>query len=209
MKLTIVVDDNAVGVDGVFRKVQLPAMGATRAVQWGGVKGVVEYSDGRSNSAIDTIAGYADIVQLWNALTPPAPIPPTLAQLKSAKIEAIKTERDRLIIQGGHKIGLFWYHSNEISLIQQIALNSLADKMVAGGAPDGTAIISTPWKTLSGEFVTLTVGIGKSFIQSALTQQGALFTAAQNKINEINALTTIAQVEGYAEKAGFPAVYSA
>jgi hypothetical protein len=147
------------------------------------------------------------IVDLWIALTPtPKPLP-TLAEVKAGKIEQIKAARDRLTLNGGHKIGENWYHSNEISLIQQIALNGIADKMVAAGAPDSTSIIATPWKTLSGAYVTLTVGIAKSFIGSALTQQSALFSAAQTKINQVEALTTIESVNAYDVNAGFPTVY--
>lgn len=134
-------------------------------------------------------------------------ITPSISDLKLQKIEQIKSRRDYLTVAGGHKIGENWYHSNEISLIQQLALNGIANQMSAAGAPDSTAIIATPWKTLSGAYVDLTVGIAKSFIQSALTQQSALFTAAQTKISELNALTTIDSVNAYDVTAGFPAVY--
>jgi hypothetical protein len=138
-----------------------------------------------------------------------APLSKDISELKLEKAEAIKARRDLLTLNGGHKIGNDWYHSNEISLIQQLALNGIANQMVAAGAPDSTVIIATPWKTLSGAYVSLTVGIAKQFVQSALVQQGALFTAAQNKINEVNALTTVEQVQAYDVNAGFPAVYQA
>lgn len=210
MKLTIIVPDSIVGIDGEFRELNLSALPANvRAVQWDGVAGHVEYSDGKPNLAITSVAPYNSIVSAWNALTP-APTPePTLAELKAVAAEAIKAKRDFLTLNGGHKIGNDWYHSNEISLIQQLALNGIANQMLAAGAPDSTVIIATPWKTLSGAYVSLTVGIAKQFVQSALVQQGALFTAAQNKINEVNALTTVAQVQAYDVDAGFPAVYQA
>jgi len=132
---------------------------------------------------------------------------PSLEALRSKCIEAIKLKRDQLTLSGGHKIGNYWYHSNEISLIQQLALNGIANQMSLAGSPDEAAIIATPWKTLSGEYVTLTVGIAKQFVQSALTQQGALFSAAQNKMSEVSGLTTVEQVQAYDVNAGFPAVY--
>jgi len=132
---------------------------------------------------------------------------PSLDVLKSKCIEAIKLKRDQLTLSGGHKIGNYWYHSNEISLIQQLALNGIANQMSLAGSADDVAIIATPWKTLSGEYVSLTVGIAKQFVQSALTQQGALFSAAQSKIGEVNGLTTVEQVQAYDVDAGFPAVY--
>lgn len=127
---------------------------------------------------------------------------------KASRISAIKAKRDALTKNGGHKIGTNWYHSNEISLIQQLALNGLANQMSAGGAPDSTLIIPTPWKTLSGAYVDLTVGIAKSFIQSALTQQSALFTAAQTKIGEVEALATLSAVNAYDINAGWPETYT-
>lgn len=209
MKLTIVVDDSLVGVDGEFREVVLPDLGDIRAVQWDGQAGHIEYSDSTPNARIDNIDDFSAAIQAWNALTPP-PVPPkTLAQARLEKAEEIKAERDRLTTSGGHKIGNFWYHSNEISLIQQLALNGLADKMIASGAPDAMPIMPTPWKTLGGAFVTLTVGIAKNFVQSALTQQGALFSAAQIKIEQVNSLLTIDAVSNYNVKAGFPEVYQA
>lgn len=135
------------------------------------------------------------------------PVEQTLSDIKLLKTEAIKTKRDQLTLNGGHKIGNDWYHSNEISLIQQLALSGLANQMSLAGAPDSTVIIATPWKTLSGAYVSLTVGIAKQFVQSALTQQGALFSAAQSKIVEVNALATIEQVQAYDVNVGFPAVY--
>lgn len=207
MRLTIIVPDSVVGIDGEFRNFEFGIAPDIRAVQWDGAVGHIEFNDGKPNAIIQSIAPFQDIVDLWIALTPtPKPLP-TLAEFKAEKIEQIKSVRDRLTLNGGHKIGENWYHSNEISLIQQLALNGIADKMVAAGAPDSTAIIATPWKTLSGAYVTLTVGIAKSFIQSALTQQSALFSAAQNKINEVNALATIESVNVYDINAGFPAVY--
>jgi len=207
MKLTIVVPDSVVGIDGEFRNFEFGIAPDIRAVQWDGAVGHIEFNDGKPNAIIQSIAPFQAIVDLWIALTPtPKPLP-TLAEVKAGKIEQIKAARDRLTLNGGHKIGENWYHSNEISLIQQIALNGIADKMVAAGAPDSTSIIATPWKTLSGAYVTLTVGIAKSFIGSALTQQSALFSAAQTKINQVEALTTIESVNAYDVNAGFPTVY--
>jgi hypothetical protein len=208
MKLTIIVPDSQVGIDGAFRRVTLPNLGDIHAVQWDGTNGHIEYSDGTPNALISDIDDFSNIVELWNALTPPAPVPPTIAELKLAKIEAVKAERDRLIVVGGHKIGDNWYHSNEISLIQQIALNGIADKMIAAGATDGALITATPWKTLGGTFVSLTVGIAKNFIASALNQQSLMFSAAQTKITqEIPALNTVEAVNAYDVLAGFPATY--
>lgn len=210
MKLTIVVPDSVVGIDGEFRQLDLSQLPENiRAVQWDGVKGHVEFNDGTPNEILDDISMFADVVLAWNALTPPPPTPPTLDKVKADLIEDIKAERDKLTLNGGHKIGNYWYHSNEISLIQQIALNGIADKLILGGQPDTLPVTAEPWKTLSGEYVTLTVGIAKNFIQSALVQQSALFNAAKQKIDEVNAFTHLDQTLGYDPQAGFPEVYQA
>jgi hypothetical protein len=134
-------------------------------------------------------------------------ITPSISAAKLGKVEEVKAMRDLLTVTGGHKIGANWYHSNEISLIQQIALDGIAKQMSAAGVADSAAVMPTPWKTLGGSFVTLTVGIAKNFVLSALYQQGALFSAAQAKISAIEALTTVADVNAYDVKADWPEVF--
>jgi hypothetical protein len=60
---------------------------------------------------------------------------------------------------------------------------------------------------MQGTFVQLTVGIAKNFVLSAMQQQGMLFATSEQKIVQINALTTIEQIESYDIYSGFPEVY--
>lgn len=132
-------------------------------------------------------------------------IEPTLAEVKANKILNIKEKRDYLTINGGHKIGTNWYHSNELSLIQQLVLDGMAKQMVAAGASDSTSLTGIPaWKTLNGPAITLTVGIAKNFVMSAMLQQGALFATAAAKIAEVEAFNTITEVLDYDIDIGWP-----
>lgn len=130
-----------------------------------------------------------------------------LPTAKAHKIADIKAHRDYLTLNGGHKIGANWYHSNELSLIQQLVLDGMAKQMVAAGAPDTTQLAGiTPWKTLSGPSVVLTVGIAKNFVMSAMVQQSTLFAAAAAKIATIEGLASVELVESFDVAANWPEV---
>lgn len=132
-------------------------------------------------------------------------VEPTLAEIKADKVSKIKEKRDYLTIHGGHKIGAHWYHSNELSLIQQLVLDGMAKQMIAAGATDATSLPNIPpWKTLSNGFVTLTVGIAKNFITSAMVQQGSLFATASAKITAVEAINTVTAALAYDVDAGWP-----
>lgn len=140
----------------------------------------------------------------WVAVPEP-PVVVNINELKAAKITEVKAYRDYLTLNGGHKIGAHWFHSNELSLIQQLVLDGMAKQMAAAGAPDATALAGIPpWKTLNGPSVTLTVGIAKNFVISAMVQQGTLFAAAAAKIATIEGLASIELVEGFDVTANWP-----
>jgi hypothetical protein len=91
MRVTIIRDDGTVGVDGVFRLVNLSALApGVRAVQWDGSSGHVEY-DASANTTLDNMNAYQQFVDLWNAAAPPPPTPPTPAQNKAAAFDRINT----------------------------------------------------------------------------------------------------------------------
>jgi hypothetical protein len=145
---------------------------------------------------------------VWVEYVEPEPVLPSIQSLKIQKIEDLKSHRDYLVLNGGHKIGNNWFHSNEISLIQQLVLDGMAKQMANQGAPDSMPLPNIPsWKTMQGTFVQLTVGIAKNFVLSAMQQQGALFAKGEQKIAEINALTTREEIESYDISSDFPEVY--
>jgi hypothetical protein len=89
MRVTIIRDDGVVGVDGVFRRVDLSALPERiRALQWNGVSGHIEYDEG-ANKALYDIAAFQPLVELWNAATP-QPSPPRSAQeMKAAALARV------------------------------------------------------------------------------------------------------------------------
>lgn len=95
MKLTIIVPDSTVGIDGEFRKLTLPDMGNIRVVQWDGIKGHIEKTD-LTNVKLTNINDYTSIIGLWNALTPipVEPTPPTLPELIKQFTDAVQAHLD-------------------------------------------------------------------------------------------------------------------
>src|SRR5690242_10328543 len=89
MRITIVRDDSVVGVDGIFRHIDLSAMpAAIRAVQWNGVNGHIEYDD-MANSPLDSIADFQQFVDAWRAAPPQPPAPATPPEPKTAALNRI------------------------------------------------------------------------------------------------------------------------
>lgn len=86
MRVTIIKEDGVVGIDGVFRRVDLSGVPAgIRAMQWDGTKGHREYDDDSiANTTIETIAGLQSFIDLWNAAAPSPPPAPTTQELKAA-----------------------------------------------------------------------------------------------------------------------------
>ena len=97
MRVTIIADDGKVGVDGVFRAVDLSTLDANiHAVQWDGAKGHIEFKDRRPEQQIADISAFQSFIDAWTAAAPP---PPTLAELKTAK-------RDEFIAEGVSRVTL-------------------------------------------------------------------------------------------------------
>lgn len=70
MRVTIIRDDGVVGIDGLFRQIDLSALPPEiRAVQWSGVSGHIEY-DNAANISLQTITGFQWIVDRWIATAP-------------------------------------------------------------------------------------------------------------------------------------------
>lgn len=70
MRVTIIRDDGVVGVNGVFRKVDLTGFPTTiRALQWSGTAGHLEYDDA-SNSELSSITPFQAFIDRWTAAAP-------------------------------------------------------------------------------------------------------------------------------------------
>ena|SRR5687768_1655286 len=85
MRVTVIRDDNVIGVDGAFRNADLSGMPAdVRAIQWNGTEGHIEYADGRPNKPIASEDAVEPYVALWNTVAPPPAPEPTPEQRRLA-----------------------------------------------------------------------------------------------------------------------------
>ncbi len=95
-----------------------------------------------------------------------------LAQRQAAAWEKIKAERDRRKVLGV-KVGAHWFHSDDSSRIQQLAL-----MMMGAGIPPGLQ-----WKTLTltppPVFVTMTQALAAGIFQATATSDAAIFQACE------------------------------
>ncbi|SCX82423.1 hypothetical protein [Nitrosospira sp. Nsp13] len=72
MRITIIRDDGVVGVDGLFRQVDLSALPPEiRAIQWNGMSGHIEY-DTAANAPLEAITAFQWIVDRWAAASQPS-----------------------------------------------------------------------------------------------------------------------------------------
>lgn len=100
------------------------------------------------------------------------PEPAPLAERQAVAWERIKTERDRRKYLGV-KVGQHWFHSDDPSRIQQLAL-----AMMGASIPDGLA-----WKTLTTTpppvFVEMTPALAQGIFTATAASDAAIFGAAE------------------------------
>ena len=88
----------------------------------------------------------------------------------------IVKQRDFLMLNGGAKVGTYWFHSDTHSKLQQISL------MLAGqNLPPGLM-----WKTMSGEKVLMTPTLAIQIYQAQMMQESVLFNYAESLLDQIN-----------------------
>lgn len=109
---------------------------------------------------------------LWDGEQFTAPPLPPLAERQSAVWERIKAERDRRKYLGV-KVGAHWFHSDDPSRIQQLAL-----AMMGAAIPAGLM-----WKTLTltppPVFVEMTPALAQGIFQATAASDAAIFAAAE------------------------------
>lgn len=83
MRVTIVRDDGVVGVDGIFRHVDMEGLPeGVRAVQWDGAKGHVEHEE--ENTPLADIEEFRVFLDRWTAAAPPVAPEPAPEQRRLA-----------------------------------------------------------------------------------------------------------------------------
>ena len=113
-------------------------------------------------------------VQQWEITDlPQEQIAANLAAARAAKWEAIKAERDRRKYLGVKVVG-HWFHSDDPSRIQQLAL-----VMMGAGIPPGLQ-----WKTFTltppPVFVTMTQTLAQQIFQATALSDQSIFSVAES-----------------------------
>ena len=119
---------------------------------------------------------------------------PTLAEIKAAKWEAIKAERERRTLSGGYQANGKWFHSDLISRNKQLGLNVLN-----GSVPPGNM-----WKTMDGSFIEMTWALAQQILTAASQSDRAIFLAAEA---HRAAMEASADPANYDFSGGWPPVY--
>lgn len=131
----------------------------------------------------------------------------TSTEVKAAKWESIKAERDRRKA-GGFKVGTQWFHSDADSRIQHLGLKDKArDLIAAGGAmTDNLTILGQPvrWKTIDGSFATVTAQLAFDIVAAAGDLDARLFAVAET---HRAAMEAAADPAAYDFSAGWPETF--
>jgi len=106
----------------------------------------------------------------------------------------IQAERDKRSQSGGYKVGTNWFHSDQASRTQQIAL-----VILGAGLPPGIM-----WKTMGGTFVTMTQQLAGQIFSTAVQTDQQIFAAAEQ---HRGAMASVANPETYNYKTGWPQSY--
>ncbi|EJE53779.1 hypothetical protein PMI14_01330 [Acidovorax sp. CF316] len=132
------------------------------------------------------------VVEPWTAADEP---PRDLGPVRAAAWERIKAERDRRKVLGV-KVGAHWFHSDDSSRIQQLAL-----MMMGASIPPGLQ-----WKTLTTTpppvFVTMTQALATGIFQATAASDAAIFAACE--VHRV-AMEASATPEAYDFSGGWPA----
>lgn len=105
-----------------------------------------------------------------------AAFPGRLAAKQKEKWEAIKAERDRRKA-GGVKVGTKWFHTDDASRIQHMALNMMGANIPA----------NLQWKMMDGTFVTMTQALAGQVFQAVAVLDMQAFAKAEEHRVAMNA----------------------
>ena len=115
-----------------------------------------------------------------------------VANLENAKADMwrkIQAERTRRM-EGGYPVVVggktWWMHSDSASLGQQQGLVQMAQLTAIQGKDMNAEI--TKWKTMSGEFVSMTGNFALAMFAAGMAQQGAIFQQAEIHKAKMSAL---------------------
>jgi hypothetical protein len=130
---------------------------------------------------------------------------PTEDQLQADRLEClrediwsgIKAERDRRGEENGTPVGDKWFHSDQTSKIQQVALKVASEQ--------GMIPPNLHWKTMDGTFVTMTNQLALQIFVGAMLKSTEIFAAAER-----HRATMLAQADptNYDYSTGWPQTFA-
>ena len=124
---------------------------------------------------------------------------------KAAMWDKIQIERTRRMA-GGYPVVFggktWWMHSDSESLVQQQGLVQKAQLTAMQGVDMDSEI--TKWKTMTGEFVSMTGNFALAMFAAGMAQQDAIFQQAEIHKAKMSAL---AEPWAYDYSAGWPKIY--
>lgn len=131
----------------------------------------------------------------WTVRPDPTPeeVAANIAQQKADIWEQIKAHRDHQK-NAGVKVGAHWFHSDADSRIQQLGLVMM-----------GANVPSVSWKTMSGEFVTMSQTLAGQIFQATAASDMTLFTIAEQHHAALNASADLAN---YNWRTGWPETFT-
>jgi hypothetical protein len=139
-------------------------------------------------------------LERFHTMVPATWVEPVVGPTCGEIVEEIKNLRDHLSSTGGYKVVVDgvdkWFHSDAQSKTQQLSL------VIMGAAAAGVP----PWKTMDGSKVAMSPALAGQIFLAAVTQDGALFAAAEAHIAAVNASNA---PEIYNYTAGWPVTFGA
>lgn len=124
---------------------------------------------------------------------------PDIAQIKAAKWEAIKAERDRRQLEGGVKVGDHWYLSTERAVGEYNSLINASQGM------SDSAVLRVGWRTMDGARVDMTPALARQILLAGIAQRCAIDDAA---LTHKTAMDNAADPSVYNFKADWPPIFS-
>lgn len=122
----------------------------------------------------------------------------TLAYTQQIAWRKIKALRESKQYSLGVKVGDYWFHSDATSRIQYLGLAGLGTNFPA----------NLQWKTMSGDYTTLTAAMVTQITVAIATLDITVFTEAESHKAALEALTTVDAVEAYDIESGWSVGYT-
>lgn len=137
-------------------------------------------------------AVFSEETRKWIVQDTPAPLP--LKEQQELKRSEIRIRRET-VKSGGVKVGTKWFHTDDASRIQHMALN-----MMGASIPS-----NLQWKTMDGTFVAMTQTLAGQVFQAVATLDMTAFAKAEE---HMVAMEAASDPSAYDFSSGWPQTYA-